>query len=165
MLLTFVTSYQLFFYFYQLLPAFIVFYQFLPTSKLYTAFHQSKMILSPFFHLLTFTNVTILLDTMLQTLILFYLFFACFAMLIFVKPSHLSHMIHCFRIIIAKIIIIKANIINTNINKTHIITKKCDIIRIFINRDYIFIKNTTLSRSLSILFVKKQSGTNFNNGR
>ena len=72
---------------------------------------------------------------------------------------------------ITKIIIVKTNIIQIYIIKSHIITKKCDI-RTCINKD-LSLKNTALPKSLSILFVMRifilsvanQLGTNVNNGR
>ena len=107
-----------------------------------------------FFCLLPGTNPTIFLDAMLQALILtlclFHMYlslfssFFClslFALYIFITPSHRPNINNSFRIIFIKTIIIKVNIIKICSMKTHLITKKCDIIRICINKDYIIINN------------------------
>ena len=96
LLLTSTTSYQLLYYFYQLLSIFTTFHQSLPTfyklcrllSKLLYYFLSIKNGFISFFHLLTFTNPTILLDAMLQALILclspFYM--TCIAYIYFTTP-------------------------------------------------------------------------------
>ena len=64
-----------------------------------------------------------------------------------------------------KIYSIKVIIMKVYINKAYIIIKECNIIRITITKVYILLKNTALSRSLNIFRVTNQSETNFNAGR
>ena len=54
-----------------------------------TTFHQPKIVLFHFFHVLTFTNPTILLDAMLQVLILslLILYLPCGAYIYYTKPK------------------------------------------------------------------------------
>ena len=96
LLLTSTTYYQLLYYFYQLLSLFTTFHQSLPTFyKLLPTFIETFILLFvnqkwffSFFHLLTFTNPTILLDAMLQALIFclspFYM--TCIAYIYFTTP-------------------------------------------------------------------------------
>ena len=73
--------------------------------------------------------------------------------------------INNFRIATVKIIIIKINIIKICTINDCIIAKECNNIRLYITKDYIIIRNTALSSFSIILFVKNQTGTNFNAGR
>ena len=75
-----------------------------------------------------------------------------------------SNMNSSFRIIIVRIIIINGNISKIYINKTHFITKKCNI-KFTLKKAISSLKNTALLRSLSMLFVTNQSGRDVNNGR
>ena len=72
---------------------------------------------------------------------LLYIFFKCNTS---ITQSHKSGMGNGFRIVFVKINIIKANIINIYATNTHFITKKCDITRIFIKKEYIIITNKAL---------------------
>ena len=89
-------------------------------------------------------------------------FFTCLALLMSIKPSHISNMNCSFRIIFVKIIIIKANVIRIYINKTHIATKNVTLSESALTMTILSLKNTAFSRSLSMLFEANQSGTNFN---
>ena len=75
--------------------------------------------------------------------------------------SNKSNMNNSFRININKIFMIKADIIKIFSMKVRIITTKCAIIRICINKHYIIIGEYSINFS-SILFVTNQSGTSFN---
>ena len=94
------------------------------------------------------------------TLFFAYLFLTCLALFTFIMSSHKSNINNSFRIIFIKVTITKVNTIKAYSIKTHIITKNYGIIRIFINKDYIILDNTTSSSFSSILFVTNQSRTN-----
>ena len=66
-----------------------------------------------------------------------------------------------FRIIFIKINIFKNNSIKIYTKNTHFTNKKCGVIRIFINKDYIITNEKRISKFLIILFVTNQ----FNAGR
>ena len=107
--------------------------------KLYINFYQYKLVLFLFSHLLASTDLIILLGPMLQALI--------YCLCLFLHDLHRLNLlcqVIClsqkgFKIIFIKIDIIKVNIINIKTKNTHFMNKKCDIIRIFINKDYIII--------------------------
>ena len=145
-----------------LLPTFTRFYHFPPTFINFLTFILLFIKQKWFFlHLLTCTIPTVLLDAMLQALILclshFYLpYVAC----IYFTPSNKFHMNNSF---IVKIIIIRPNIIKIYSSKTHIITKKCDIIRI--NKDYVAIRKHSTIKISEYLFRDKATRNKFNNSR
>ena len=78
-------------------------------------------------------------DAMLQVLVA-YIFLKRFMLFKSITPCHTSGRSNSFRIIFIKINIIKVHFIKIYTNKTYFISKKCDIIRIFINKDYIIIR-------------------------
>ena len=92
-------------------------------------------------------------------------FFHCFTLFKSITPSLKSNMNNSCRIIPIKINIIKVNIINIYTKNTHFMTEKCDITRIFINKDYIILENNSWSSFLIILLITNQSGKNFDVGR
>ena len=74
-------------------------------SIFYTTFYQTKMILILFFHHVTCTNPTLLLDAMLHALILHLSFFyTLYVAYIPMIPSHKSNMINSFGIIMTNLL-------------------------------------------------------------
>ena len=127
--LIFITFHKLLPTFYHLLPTFV------NSHQIFIIFHQSKMVLFHFFHLLTYTSPIILLDATLQALILcLHLLFKYFTLCRSIMASHQSDMNNSFRIIFIKIIILKNNIIKIYSIKAHIITKKFSKIIICISK-------------------------------
>ena len=76
-------------------------------------------------------------------------------------PSHKSDMNNSFRIIFMKINIVKVNIRKIHTKNTHFNTKKCDITRICIIKNYMVFRKLSIIIFLSF-FVKNQSRINFN---
>ena len=72
--------------------------------------------------------------------------------------SHKSDMNNSFSIIFIKVNTIKVNVIKSYTKNTHLITKKCDIIGIFFEKNYIIIRDKSSSSFLIIFLVTKQSG-------
>ena len=68
------------------------------------------------------------------------IFFKCFAFFKFTTSSQKSHMNNSIRFILIKCIIIrKINFITICSKNTHLISKKCDVIKVFIKKEYIII--------------------------
>ena len=83
----------------------------------------------------------------------FSLFFKFFALFKFNMPSQKSDMNNSVRIIFIIISIFKVNIIKIYIKNTHSIINRCDITRIFIKIEYIFICGQAVKSFLIILLV------------
>ena len=107
------------------------------------------------FNLLSYTNLTLLLDIMLQVLILCLSFLTCFTLL--KSNKYKSNKNNISRIILFKINIFKVNITKFYSNKVHTIAKACNNIRVYIIKVY--------SSFSSILLIKSHSRKNFNAGR
>ena len=100
-------------------------------TNFYFIFHQLKIILFLFFfHLLIYTNPSMLLDAMLQSLILCLSLFTCIRLSKSVLPGRKSNKSNTWKIIFIKIIIIKVNIIKCFSIMGHIISKECSHIRV-----------------------------------
>ena len=99
-------------------------------TNVYFIFHQLKIILFLIFHLLIYTNPTMLLDVMIQSLILYLSLFICIRLSKSILPVHKSHKSNTWKIMFIKIIIIKVNIIKSFSIMGHIITKECNHIRV-----------------------------------
>ena len=76
-----------------------------------------------YFHLLIYSNSSILLNaTLLELMLCLSGFYMPWVVYIY-QLNHKSNMNNSFRIIIVKVNIVKVNIIKIYVNKTHIITK------------------------------------------
>ena len=110
------------------------------------------MVLFLFSHILKCTNPSILLYATNSL-------FICFLYTLrYPLRQSKSTMINSFWIIFIKIIIIKANIIKVLGIKSHIIAKKCDNIRVYIMKKYIFIRKYSIIKFFSN-YARRQVST------
>ena len=113
---------------------------FITSNQISSSFNFISKSWFHFSHFLARTNSAILLYAILQVLKLFpYIFFKCFlnSLFKFIVPSHKLYVNVTFRIISINMKINKVNVIKIYTKNTHVITRKWNITRIVIKKEYI----------------------------